>query len=75
VANKSFNQVLEAVDGIVLGSPVYIYQASAQLKMFIDRLGHAIHCQRLLGKYGAAVATAGGSGHERIRPATWNSSS
>jgi multimeric flavodoxin WrbA len=63
--NDDFNDLFEkmlASDGLVLGSPVYIFQVTAQLKTFIDRLGHAIHCQRLLGKYGAVVATAGGSG-------------
>jgi len=59
--NDLFGKML-AADGLVLGSPVYIYQVTAQLKAFIDRLGHAIHCQRLLGKYGAVAATAGGSG-------------
>jgi multimeric flavodoxin WrbA len=59
--NDLFERMLEC-DGIILGSPVYIFQVTAQLKAFIDRLGHAIHCQRLLGKYGAVVATAGGIG-------------
>ncbi|HVN70967.1 MAG TPA: flavodoxin family protein [Desulfomonilia bacterium] len=59
--NDLFAKMLSS-DGIVLGSPVYIFQVTAQLKAFIDRLGHAIHCQRLLGKYGAVVATAGGTG-------------
>ena len=61
--NQVFGKLMEA-DGIVLASPVYIYQVSAQLKMFLDRFANPIHCQRLLGKYGAVVATAGGSGHE-----------
>ncbi|MDA8335557.1 MAG: flavodoxin family protein [Peptococcaceae bacterium] len=61
--NQVFEKMLEA-DGIVLASPVYIYQVSAQLKMFLDRFANPLHCLRLLGKYGAAVATAGGSGHE-----------
>jgi multimeric flavodoxin WrbA len=61
--NGLFQRILES-DGLVLGSPVYIYQVTAQLKAFIDRLGEAIHCQLLLGKYGAVAATAGGSGHE-----------
>lgn len=67
VQKDDFSQIFEkisAADGIVLGSPVYIYQVTAQLKMFIDRLGNAIHCQRLAGKYGAVVTTAGGAGHE-----------
>ena len=65
IQKDDFNVLFDKIcasDGIVLGSPVYIYQVTAQLKAFIDRLGHAIHCQRLLGKYGAVVATAGGSG-------------
>ncbi|MGZ4864740.1 MAG: flavodoxin family protein [Halobacteriota archaeon] len=49
-------------DGIVLGSPVYINGVTAQLKTVIDRLADAIHCQMLVGKYGCAVTTAGGSG-------------
>lgn len=46
-----------------LGSPVYIYHVTANFKAWADRLGNAIHCSRLLGKYGAVVATAGGGGH------------
>lgn len=61
--NGIFASMLSA-DGIVWGSPVYIYHVTAQLKLFIDRLSNAIHCLRLEGKYGAAIATAGGSGHE-----------
>ena len=67
VQKDDFNQIFEKMldaDGIVLASPVYIYQVSAQLKMFLDRFANPIHCLRLLGKYGAAVATAGGSGHD-----------
>ncbi|MGB9804831.1 flavodoxin family protein, partial [Desulfofundulus sp.] len=55
---------LLAADGLVLGSPVYIYHVTAQFKTWADRLGNAIHCQRLLGKYGAVVSTAGGSGQD-----------
>jgi len=52
-----------AADGLVVGSPVYIYQISAQLKVWVDRLGGpTIHCQKLLGKYGAVVTTSGGAG-------------
>jgi multimeric flavodoxin WrbA len=53
-------------DGIVLGSPVYINSVTAQLKTVIDRLADAIHCQMLVGKYGCAVATAGGSGISEV---------
>ncbi len=67
VQEDDFNPIFEnmlAADGIVLGSPVYIYHVTAQLKMFIDRLANAIHCLRLEGKYGAVISTAGGSGHD-----------
>ena len=55
-----FDRMMDA-DGIVLGSPVYINAVSAQLKVVLDRMADAIHCQRFLGKYGCSVATAGGS--------------
>ena len=67
VQKDEFNTIFRSMlfaDGIVLGSPVYIYHVTAQLKLFIDRLANAIHCLRLEGKYGAVIATAGGSGHE-----------
>jgi multimeric flavodoxin WrbA len=53
-------------DGVVIGSPVYINGVTAQLKTMIDRLADAIHCQMLLGKYGCAVTTAGGSGDKEV---------
>jgi multimeric flavodoxin WrbA len=60
---KTFDKIMEA-DALVLGSPVYIYQVTAQLKNWIDRLGNTIHCRRFLGKYAAVVATAGGTGEK-----------
>ncbi|MHB1043453.1 MAG: flavodoxin family protein [Eubacteriales bacterium] len=65
VQKDDFQKTLDAIteaDGLVLGSPVYIYSVTAQLKNWIDRLGNTIHCKRFLGKYGVAVATAGGAG-------------
>src|SRR5665648_111055 len=53
-------------DGIVLGSPVYIYQVTAQLKALMDRMSDTIHCQKLSGKYGCSVSTAGGSGLDEV---------
>ena len=53
-------------DGIVLGSPVYMYGVTAQLKAVIDRLADAVYCQMLTGKYGCAVATAGSSGEKDV---------
>jgi len=63
---EPFMEKVLAADGFVLASPVYCYQVTAQLKVFIDRLGGYIHCQKLLGKYGAVVATAGGDGQDKV---------
>lgn len=51
-----------SADGIVIGSPVYNYQVTAQLKTWLDRLGMIIHCQMFSGKYGVVVTTSGGAG-------------
>lgn len=56
---------LEA-DGIIFSSPVYINSVTAQLKTFFDRLADAVHCQRLSGKYGCSLSTAGGSLAEEV---------
>jgi multimeric flavodoxin WrbA len=53
-------------DGIVLGSPVYVNSVTAQLKLVLDRLADAIHCQMFEGKYGCSVATAGGSHAQEV---------
>ncbi len=53
-------------DAIVLASPNYINSVTAQLKTLMDRCSLQIHCQVWRGKYGAAVATAGGSGEEEV---------
>ena len=58
-------RMLEA-DAIVFASPVYIHHITGHLKNLLDRSSHFIHCQRLLGKYMAAVATSGGGPHEIV---------
>lgn len=55
-----------ASDGIVFGSPNYINSVTAQIKTLLDRMADAIHCQMFIGKYGCAVATAGGSGADEV---------
>lgn len=60
-----YEKMLEA-DGIVFGSPNYIDNVSAQMKAVFDRMADAIHCQLFAGKYGCAVATAGGAGADDI---------
>jgi multimeric flavodoxin WrbA len=51
---------VQEADGLVLGSPNYIFSVSAQMKAFMDRCGCAIHCLGFHGKYGASVVTSGG---------------
>lgn len=36
------------------------------MKTLLDRMADTVHCQRLLGKYTAAVSTAGGSGAQEV---------
>ncbi|WP_245920463.1 flavodoxin family protein [Methanospirillum stamsii] len=57
--------ILES-DGIILGSPNYINNVTAKMKTLLDRMADTVHCQRLLGKYSAAVSTAGGSGSQEV---------
>jgi multimeric flavodoxin WrbA len=54
------NAFLES-DGIVLATPNYTFSVTPQLKALIDRCNLLLHCQRLNGKYGAALVTSGGS--------------
>ncbi len=57
---------LHKVEGIVLASPNYFQNVTAQMKTFLDRLSFLIHGQRLSGKYGAALATSGGPAYEPV---------
>ena len=50
---------IQAVDGVVLGSPVDIDLVTGQMTLLIDRMADAIQCQALAGKYGCGVATSG----------------
>ncbi len=64
IHDDDFSALLEKMldaDGIVLGSPNYINQVTAQLKTMLDRMADTVHCQAFAGKYGCAVCTAGGS--------------
>lgn len=69
VQKDSFNamvaKILEA-DGVILGSPNYIFTVSAQLKAFMDRCCGIVHCQGFMGRYGVSVVTSGGGDEEPI---------
>ncbi len=62
-------KVLEA-DGLVLASPVYLSQVTAQMKALLDRTSHFMHCLRLIGKYMATVTTSGGGGVDEVENRT-----
>ena len=61
---KIYQKIVEA-DGVIIGSPVYFYNVTAQTKLFIDRVGY-LHAARgrkaFEGKIGGAVAVAQRSG-------------
>ncbi len=59
-------QKMGAADGLVLASPNHMNGVTAQLKTLMDRCALQVHCAMWRGKYGAAVATAGGSGEEEV---------
>ena len=60
-----YEVILES-DGIILSTPNYINNVTAKMKTLLDRMADTVHCQRLLGKYSAAVSTAGGSGAQEV---------
>ena len=65
----SFEEIRQAIlesDGLVLGSPNYIFSVSAQMKAFMDRCACMVHCLGFHGKYGASVVTSGGGDEEPI---------
>jgi multimeric flavodoxin WrbA len=63
--NKIKAALLEA-DGIIFASPNYTLNVTANMKALLDRCNLMLHCQQLRGKYGAVVATSGGSDPEVV---------
>lgn len=56
--NESIKAISEA-DALILGSPVYVGGVTAQMKAFIDRVGHVTRPRKILrGKLCASVAVA-----------------
>ena len=53
-------------DMLILASPVYTNQVSAQMKAFLDRLFTWCHIFPLLGKYSLAACTTGGEGERNV---------
>ena len=65
-AFPEIQQKIQAADGLVLGSPNYIFSVSAQMKAFMDRCSSMVHGLGFYGKYGASVVTSGGGDEEPI---------
>ena len=55
-----------AADGIVFASPNYMMNVSGHMKMFMDRCFTHVHCQSMVGKYGAVLVTSAGPIFESI---------
>ncbi len=63
---ESIKERILKADCLVLASPNYIFNVSAQLKAFMDRCCGVVHCMQFWGKYGASVVTSGGGEDEPI---------
>lgn len=61
---KKVRDAISMADAVVLASPNYMFSVTAQMKALIDRLSGPLHCQMLMGRYGAAVVTAGSDSAE-----------
>ncbi len=55
-----------AADGLVYASPNYMMNVSGHMKMFMDRCFTHVHCQTMVGKYGAALVSSAGPIFETI---------
>jgi multimeric flavodoxin WrbA len=64
---KGILATILGADGIVLATPVYLNQVTAQLKALLDRTSHFVHCLRLSGKYTVSVTTSGGGGGADVK--------
>ena len=52
---------IQAADGLIVASPIYVDDVSGTLKNWIDRLAHVCHRPEFAGKCVYRVATTGGS--------------
>ncbi len=57
---------IAGAEGLILASPNYINNVSAQMKGFMDRCCGVVHCLQFWGKYGVSVVTSGGEGDEPV---------
>lgn len=67
LANDDLTEIKKAMvecDMLILASPVYTNQVTAQMKAFFDRLFTWCHIYPLLGKYSLSAVTTGNEGHK-----------
>lgn len=67
--NDDLNNIrdrLFSADGIIIATPVYAYQVTAQLKRLIDRMSYLFHRQELVGKPALIVVTTDGGGSKQV---------
>lgn len=62
----AIQQAVRDADGVIIASPNYIFNVSAQMKAFMDRCSGVIHTLAFEGKYGLSVVTSGGGDDEQI---------
>ncbi len=63
---QAIHKAMIESDGLVLASPNYIYNVSAQMKALLDRSFSMYHCQMLNGTYGACIIASGGPQYELV---------
>lgn len=70
VHDDGFNEIMQKMreaNGIILGSPVYLWEYNGYMKNFFDRAAfYSLYCSLFAEKYFAGISTAGGVGHRRI---------
>jgi multimeric flavodoxin WrbA len=58
----AIEQQIDASDGVILVSPLYVHNVSALMKNFIDRFGYTHHRPRFFDQKVMLIANGGGSG-------------
>lgn len=59
-------RAMDEADIIVLATPIFSLQVTADLKNFIDHVSYMFHRSRYAGKKGVAIATTAGGGHKDV---------
>ena len=70
IINDDYPKIREAMikaDGLVLASPNYISNVSANIKALLDRsFSFLFHCQAMHGKYATVVVASGGPMYQQV---------